>query len=577
MELIIIYKNKNSTTSSSNGLLQFAISNEPVTSVVFDGLRKNLCLDGDTNTVLAIPREWGIERCITEPKIKIEGYGESVRFSSKHLRKTKRHPWFIISNGRYATQINRELLDKVLAGIQADVVAVNVEPELLAYREKVRLTAQGTVAGVRRLYSDSAEPVPFSTDWPHHLFVKTDVLDQVLTNRTLPQSFSALLQRCRSKAVMLRAINVGGTVLDLDTEEGLLGFLATRCKSSAQNYHNVNNKSQKEIFDKDGITISDSARLFGKILFGRNVSIGKNAIIVGPTIISNDVKIAQGAVIRASIVGPGVRVPKNYLIQNRVVIGSGSKREIMRLGSYLQCCQKQAKRNKTGRITAATNGKAIYKNSSPNNFRTWLRFSYAGCFKRIADIVAAITVLILFAPILPIIALAMKLTSRGPIFFKDIRQGLYGRAFNCLKFRTMLVGADKLQEKLRVLNQADGPQFKIVDDPRLSAVGRFLRDTYIDEIPQFLNVLLGQMSVVGPRPSPESENILCPFWRDARLSVRPGITGLWQVCRTRQPMKDFQEWIYYDTKYVRELSLWMDLWICWQTTKEPFRNFIGKF
>jgi len=549
MELIIIHKNKNSTTSGSNGLLQFAISNEPVTSVVFDGFRKNLCLDGHTNAVLAIPREWSIECCITEPKIKIEGYGESVRFSSKHLRKTKRHPWFIISNGRYATQINRELVDKVLANIQADVVAVNVEPELLAYREKVRLTTQGTVAGVRRLYSDSVAPVPFPT----------------------------LLKSCRSNALTLRAINVGGTVLDLDTEEGLLGFLATRCKSSAQNYHNVNNKSQKEIFDKDGITISDSARLFGKILFGRNVSIGKNAIIVGPTIISNDVTIAQGAVIRASIVGPGVRVPKNYLIQNRVVIGSGSKREIMRLASYLRCCQKQAKRNKTGRITAATNGKSFYKNSSPNNFRTWLRFSYAGCFKRIADIVAAITVLILFAPILPIIALAIKLNSRGPIFFKDIRQGLYGRAFNCLKFRTMLVGADKLQEKLRVLNQADGPQFKIAHDPRLSAVGRFLRDTYIDEIPQFLNVLLGQMSVVGPRPSPESENILCPSWRDARLSVRPGITGLWQVCRTRQPMKDFQEWIYYDTKYVRELSLKMDLWVCWQTVRQVVRNFLDKF
>ena len=577
MELIIIHKNKNSTTSSSNGLLQFAISNEPVTSVVFDGFRKNLCLDGDTNAVLAIPREWGIKCCITEPKIKIEGYGESVRFSSKHLRKTKRHPWFIISNGRYATQINRELVDKVLAGIQADVVAVNVEPELLAYREKVRLTAQGTVAGVRRLYSDSVAPAPFPINWPHHLFIKTNVLDQVLADHTLPESFPALLQSCQSNALTLRAINVGGTVLDLDTEKGLLGFLATRCKSSAQNYHNVNSKSQKEIFDKDGITISDSARLFGKILFGRNVSIGKNAIIVGPTIISNDVKIAQGAVIRASIVGPGVRVPKNYLIQNRVVIGSGSKREIMRLGSYLQCCQKQAKRNKTGCITAATNGKSFYKNSSPNNFRTWLRFSYAGCFKRIADIVASITVLILFAPILPIIALAIKLTSRGPIFFKDIRQGLYGRAFNCLKFRTMLVGADKLQEKLRVLNQADGPQFKIAHDPRLNTVGRFLRDTYIDEIPQFLNVLLGQMSVVGPRPSPESENILCPSWRDARLSVRPGITGLWQVCRTRQPMKDFQEWIYYDTKYVRELSLKMDLWVCWQTVRQVVRNFLDKF
>jgi lipopolysaccharide/colanic/teichoic acid biosynthesis glycosyltransferase len=159
----------------------------------------------------------------------------------------------------------------------------------------------------------------------------------------------------------------------------------------------------------------------------------------------------------------------------------------------------------------------------------------------------------------------------------DKRQGLNGKEFNCLKFRTMVTGAHKIQEKLRVVSQVDGPQFKMADDPRISTFGWFLRETYIDEIPQFLNVLLGQMSVVGPRPSPESENTLCPFWRDARLSVRPGITGLWQVHRTRQPMRDFQEWIHYDIEYVRNLSLRMDLWICWQTAKKLFENFISQF
>jgi lipopolysaccharide/colanic/teichoic acid biosynthesis glycosyltransferase len=141
----------------------------------------------------------------------------------------------------------------------------------------------------------------------------------------------------------------------------------------------------------------------------------------------------------------------------------------------------------------------------------------------------------------------------------------------------MKLGADKMQDKLRFVSQVDGPQFKIDDDPRISTVGRFLRETYLDEIPQFINVLLGQMSIVGPRPSPESENTLCPYWRDARLSVRPGITGLWQVCRTRQPMKDFQEWIHYDTEYVRNLSLRLDLWISWKTIKKLFDNFVSQF
>ncbi|MCK4960619.1 MAG: sugar transferase, partial [Planctomycetes bacterium] len=101
--------------------------------------------------------------------------------------------------------------------------------------------------------------------------------------------------------------------------------------------------------------------------------------------------------------------------------------------------------------------------------------------------------------------------------------------------------------------------------------------TFIDEIPQFVNVLLGQMSVVGPRPSPDKENSLCPSWRDARLSVRPGITGLWQICRTRQPMKDFQEWIHYDVKYVRDLSLKKDLWVCRQTAMKLIKTFFDQF
>ena len=113
-----------------------------------------------------------------------------------------------------------------------------------------------------------------------------------------------------------------------------------------------------------------------------------------------------------------------------------------------------------------------------------------------------------------------------------------------------------------MVNQVDGPQFKIDNDPRITGLGQFLRDTCIDELPQFFNVLAGQMSVVGPRPSPENENESCPAWRDARLSVRPGITGLWQLYRTRQEGQDFQEWVYYDTQYVRNVSFRLDLSIC---------------
>lgn len=562
-----MHKNNHFMTKSGNGLLSFAVSSEPIASVVFDGLRKDFRMNGDTDVVVAVPKKWAIEPSVTSPRI--ECYGEKIALFTEHLRPTKRNLWFVISNGRFATHIDGDLLDKVLTRIEADVVAVNVTPDLLAHHEKVLLTAQGKVAGFRRQYSDSAEPAPFPTDWPHHIFLKTDVVNQILTDHTLPVAFSKFINICSSNSMTVRCINMGGTALDLGIEKGLLSVIATGLNSSVKNHHNANNKYQQELLDRDGVQISPSARLFGKVLFGQNVSISQNAIVAGPSIICNDVKIANGAVIRTSIIGPGVSVPRNHIIQNRVLRGHSPKRKIVCLGSYPQRRQKHRRQN--------ANSIMSLEKSCSNNFRTWPKFSYAGCLKRIADVVAAVIVLILFAPIIPLIALVIKLTSPGPVFFKDKRQGLHGKAFECIKFRTMLVGADKIQDKLRIVSQVDGPQFKMTDDPRLSTVGRFLRNTYIDEIPQFFNVLFGQMSVVGPRPSPESENTLCPSWRDARLSVRPGITGLWQVCRTRQPMKDFQEWIHYDTRYVRDLSLWMDLWICLQTTRKLVKNFVSQF
>jgi lipopolysaccharide/colanic/teichoic acid biosynthesis glycosyltransferase len=270
--------------------------------------------------------------------------------------------------------------------------------------------------------------------------------------------------------------------------------------------------------------------------------------------------VGRGAVVDSSIVGAGVSVEPNESLRGCVVTAS--------------CDGRTAERDMVGTGRLPPEHACLHENSV---FRVWPRFSYARCFKRIADIVASIFVLILFAPVIPVIALAVKLSSPGPVFFGDKRQGLHGRPFRCVKFRTMRQGADKIQEKLRFVSEVDGPQFKMADDPRITTVGRFLRETYLDEVPQFVNVLLGQMSMVGPRPSPEKENTLCPPWRDARLSVRPGVTGLWQVHRTREPQKDFQEWIQYDMRYVRDFSFGLDLWICWRTFAKMVGNFVSQF
>jgi lipopolysaccharide/colanic/teichoic acid biosynthesis glycosyltransferase len=146
------------------------------------------------------------------------------------------------------------------------------------------------------------------------------------------------------------------------------------------------------------------------------------------------------------------------------------------------------------------------------------------------------------------------------VFFAHQREGRGGREFPCLKFRTMVANAHAMQRDLYKENEVDGPQFKVQHDPRMTRLGRLLRATNIDELPQFINVLLGHMSLVGPRPSPFRENQICVPWRRARLSVRPGITGLWQLCRADDRSRgDFHEWIHFDILYVRNMSIWLDV------------------
>src|SRR4051812_14247811 len=192
--------------------------------------------------------------------------------------------------------------------------------------------------------------------------------------------------------------------------------------------------------------------------------------------------------------------------------------------------------------------------------------------KRTFDIIFSLFGLLCTLPLYPFIMLAIWLEDGGPFFFSHRRETIGGREFGCIKVRSMRKDAEQIKAQLKKLNQADGPQFYMENDPRLTKVGKWLRKYNIDELPQFWNVLVGDMSVVGPRPSPEHENQYCPPWREARLSVRPGITGLWQVRRTRRQGNDFQEWIKYDLEYVEKASWSLDLIILLKTITTMIRK-----
>jgi exopolysaccharide biosynthesis polyprenyl glycosylphosphotransferase len=183
--------------------------------------------------------------------------------------------------------------------------------------------------------------------------------------------------------------------------------------------------------------------------------------------------------------------------------------------------------------------------------------------KRGLDIVVSALCFLLLAPILVLIAIAVRLDSRGPIFYASDRIGKKGRVFRCFKFRTMVADAEAQRAALMHMNERDGILFKLANDPRITRVGRILRKYSLDELPQFFNVLIGDMSVVGPRPPIASEVREYKLGHLRRLSVTPGITGLWQVQGRQDP--SFDSYVSLDLAYIENWSLWLDITIMVRT------------
>ncbi len=190
-------------------------------------------------------------------------------------------------------------------------------------------------------------------------------------------------------------------------------------------------------------------------------------------------------------------------------------------------------------------------------------FSYGSVPKRMLDLVLGLVLLLATLPLWPLIALAIKLDSPGPVLHVQIRLGKNGRPFRFFKFRSMFRDAESRRAALLPNNEADGPVFKIRRDPRITRVGRILRRTSADELPQLVNVVLGDMSLVGPRPPLPHEVEQYRLSDRLRLAVKPGLTGLWQVNGRGQC--SFDEWMEYDARYVRQISFWLDLSILVRT------------
>jgi exopolysaccharide biosynthesis polyprenyl glycosylphosphotransferase len=217
---------------------------------------------------------------------------------------------------------------------------------------------------------------------------------------------------------------------------------------------------------------------------------------------------------------------------------------------------------------------AVRTKLAGENFLTFSNIPYKRISltaKRLMDVSVSVLMIVFFMPFMVITSVLIALSSKGPIIFSQERVGLRGRKFNLYKFRTMVMDAEKMKKDLEALNETDGPAFKIEDDPRVTRIGKFLRKTGLDELPQLFNILKGEMSLIGPRPPLQQETKQYQRWQLRRLSVKPGLSCFWQIKPERFYIK-FDKWMEMDLAYIDNWSFRLDLLILFRTIRTFFQR-----
>jgi lipopolysaccharide/colanic/teichoic acid biosynthesis glycosyltransferase/NDP-sugar pyrophosphorylase family protein len=305
--------------------------------------------------------------------------------------------------------------------------------------------------------------------------------------------------------------------------------------------------------------VAPTATLLQPVVVGSRSRIGAGALIIGPTAIAENCEVEPNAILDQCVVLAGARVGQGAHIHHCIL----SERSIVEDGAVMREMVVNEKPEATVELAIPPETYMPFSSSGlmrPLAWPTSRRRLYLSA-KRAFDIAFATLGLVTSTPLLALVALAIRLESPGAVIFRQRRCGQYGREFTMYKFRSMVANAEELKRVL--VNEVDGPMFKITADPRITRVGSFLRATNLDELPQLWNVLRGDMSLVGPRPLSMDEMRYNPRWRDIRLSVRPGLTGLWQV--EAHSKVSFADWIRWDLYYVPNLSPWLDLKILLKT------------
>ncbi len=408
---------------------------------------------------------------------------------------------------------------------------VAFEAPSLHTKELVQADDDGRVRRIQRYF----EPVT----WPFPSGVLASLVPVACAQMALPLTLTSLegmRLQLSAGGIPNQDVPFHGDCFDLHDEAGALALSERRVSTRVAD--SVRSRQGDSGLRAATSVVHPTARLVGPVVIRDGAQIDSGALIIGPATIGAGAHVRANAVVAQCLVLPGALVAEGATVRHRVISGDSS-----------HPAAAGGQRRHTGSNVVAT----------PEPVRRKLP-TYVGV-KAVFEPVIALLALLVLSPVLFVMGALVKLTSAGPVFYGDSREGKDARPFTCWKFRSMRTNADAMQRTLAAQQQMDGPQFKMDHDPRVTRVGYWLRRLNVDELPQLWNVVRGEMSLVGPRPSPFRENQICVPWRNGRLSVRPGITGLWQVCRKDRKTGDFHQWIHYDLLYVRNVSFRLDVMI----------------
>jgi lipopolysaccharide/colanic/teichoic acid biosynthesis glycosyltransferase len=467
--------------------------------------------------------EPGYERRVRECGVQVEAIVPAREFAS-WMDDCEPSDWLVMLDPRCVPPVGPTPATLVLEneGPRRVQHLVALESHPGGTTERVQLGANGAIGRIQRYYD--------SATWPFTSGVACSVVPVSCTigARDLPfTSLRELRRRLAERGVPSNDAFLRGGAFDLSRERDLLG-LSERVVLEHFAGRRPAHGSWLEV--GAGCDVDPSARLVGPVIIQDGAVIGPGATVVGPAVIGPGARVECDAMVAQCVVGPDAVFGA---VNEAGPAATPAPSWEPLLAPTVECAEVQDRRGR--RAGGYPKVKAAF------------------------DVIASALGLLLFSPLMLLIAALVKLGSKGPVFYGDGREGKGGRVFDCLKFRTMCAGANDLQRELAAKNQVDGPQFKMTSDPRVTPLGRILRRLNLDELPQLINVMRLEMSLVGPRPSPFRENQMCVPWRDGRLSVRPGITGLWQVCRHNRSEGDFHQWIHFDLLYVRHMSFAVDL------------------